>query len=324
MERKNTLTKPLGARFVSAIYYLFCSPSIIAMTICSSRRPPSSSVEASVSQMNTQSIRCLCEGRTEKALKLLRRCLDKVKKHIPRHMVATKDYTTQVFLTEVPIEGAVGSGLYNDQEVSKSFCLYRCALLTSPIKGQNEAEAFGRWIEEQLESGERSYAPPSLTAIEENHLACYQRSTSSQTEETEPEEDEEVYEEPWNMGTWLLFYGIVVYNLGLVLHELGLVEGRTNLLTKARVLYQTGLALAKRMCHSDPEHSDLPSQWLACALHNNLGHLAAFWGDAGRYVMAKRGLQSHCRDSCLPSFFRQSLVQAASANLVRIPVAPAA
>lgn len=99
--------------------------------------PSSSSVESAVSQMNTQAIRWLCEGRSEEALRLLCQCLATVKQHTPRdHHVKNENYATQVYLTEIPMEGAIGNGLYHAPETDTSFCLYEFALVVAPIQDQ--------------------------------------------------------------------------------------------------------------------------------------------------------------------------------------------
>jgi len=149
-------------------------------------------------------------------------------------------------------------------------------------------------------------------------------------EDEDDDDDEEVYPEPWHYATLLTFCSVVTFNLGLVFHELGLSEGRLPHLAKARSLYNTGLELLKQLSKGQqqqsrnngnaqvaPDAHSLPQAWLQCALHNNAGHVAAFFADPTGMRQARRGLRAalqprhhHHRHGQLPRHFYQSLVLA--------------
>ena len=288
---------------------------------------------AALAKMNTDAVRLLCEGQSEEAMTLLCACLSKAKLALKQAKKVQGDVdpssssclSTQISLTEIPVEGAIGEDIYDASERDTRFCLYQCALVTSQLSNstadEEDANAFKAWCERLDQQQAAAAAAQDVGGVSKTFLAVpvypQHHHHPVDEEEEEEEEEDEVYDEPWHYSTLLTFCSVVTFNLGIVFHELGLSEGRLPHLAKARSLYNMGLLLLNEQQRSNhhqqlqQDENPMPNAWLKCALHNNLGHLAAFFSDYNALRKARKGLQASLRAG-LPAapLFQASLAMA--------------
>lgn len=120
----------------------------------------------------------------------------------------------------------------------------------------------------------------------------------------------------WDRETLLSFIIMVMYNLAVIKHELGLVEENMEVLMCARTLYKFALDLVGQAVVSANNVSGcaIDMNVLAVAIYNNLGHLFSFIGDDQQGILQCRmGLETHIpvitatlNTGCL-SLFHESL-----------------
>ena len=117
---------------------------------------------------------------------------------------------------------------------------------------------------------------------------------------------------------------VVMYNLALIHHQLGLLEGHLPRLLRAQVMYQRVLdymtAAARPTHHHDDRHA---VKLLLVAAVNNMGHIASFLGDKQGVqdcVYAMRAHLAGCPPEALP-WFRASVNQAEQSHVTFAPMA---
>lgn len=112
---------------------------------------------------------------------------------------------------------------------------------------------------------------------------------------------------PWDAPTAVLFCATATYNLAIVYHHDGMIEGDTSALGQARSLYSNSLRFLSRELESGDSNANL----LAMALYNNLGHLLSFLDDRSGVLQCRMELQNRLDranvNDATATFFRHSL-----------------
>ena len=118
----------------------------------------------------------------------------------------------------------------------------------------------------------------------------------------------------------------VSFNLAMIYHEMGLINGDLSCLAKARSLYIMSLGLIQQN-RVDSQGCATQGECVSeVVLHNNLGHLYSFFGDSNGIESSREKLEaslvaSRSLDEKVSEFFYNSLAMARS-HAVRL--APAA